>query len=279
MSNYFEYFPTLLYANTAAINVIAKVRFEESVARRSALFYEYQIEEGERADQIAEQYYEDATYDWVVYLSNGIIDPLNEWYKTENQMSDLISLKYGSILNAKQQTAYYQVSYMFDDSVISPAVFASLSSGQKQYWSPILGYNETVINYERKVMDTIAETNRVISLNGSFGDIPAGSVIKQSGTINGTVGFANNTSVVLKHVNGSWATSTPVYFSLTNAVANATITSVTNINQSIPSDEFAYWTPVSLYDYESELNERRKHIKLMNSAYLDLIERDMRDLL
>lgn len=279
MSNYFEYFPTLLYANTAAINVIAKVRFEESVARRAALFYEYQIEEGERADQIADHYYEDPTYDWVVYLSNGIVDPLNEWYKTENEMSDFISLKYGSLLNAKQQTAYYQVSYMFDDSVISPAAFDSLSAGQKQYWSPILGYNDTVINYQRKVMDTIAETNRVIALNGSFGDIPVNTVIKQSGTVNGTVGYANSTSVVLKHVNGEWAASIPVYFSETNSVANATVTSTTSINQSIPSDEFAYWTPVSFYDYESELNERRKHIRLMNSSYLDLVERDMKDLL
>lgn len=279
MSNYFEYFPTLVYANTAAINVIAKVKFEESVARRSALFYEYQVEEGERADQIADHYYEDPSYDWVVYLSNGIIDPLNEWYKTENEMSDFLSLKYGSVTNAKQQTAYYQVSYMFDDSVISPAAYDSLSTGQKQYWAPILGYNDTVINYQRKVMDTIAETNRVIALNGSFGSIPVGSVIKQSGSVNGTVGYANSSNVVLKHVNGEWATSTPVYYSSTGGVANATITSVTNINQSIPSDEFAYWAPVSLYDYESELNERRKHIRLMNSAYLELIERDMRDLL
>ena len=279
MSMFFNYFPSLIYSNTAVTNIIAKVRFEESVAKNLAVFYPYTVSEGERADQIAENYYEDSSLDWLVYLSNGIIDPYHEWPKTEVVLTDFIKEKYGSIANAQIQTAFYRVNYDIDDTVISPAAYQALAAVQKQYWSPILGYNETVINYQRKEIDSVSETNKVISLTGTFGSFNQNDVIKQSSTVNGTVGFANSTTITLKHVSGTWQANSTVYYALGNTVANATVTSVTNVHQPLQAAELAYWIPVSCFDVEVEKNEQSKTIRLMSSAYVDKIERDMKDLL
>lgn len=279
MSSYFSYFPSLLYANTAAVNIIAKVQFDASVLKRSVSFYPYTIINGQRADSIAEQYYGDPSYDWLIYLSNNIIDPINEWPKSENEFNDFLTLKYGSVANTQQQTAYYQVSYSFDERVIGVSTYNALAAGQKKYWMPIINSNDVVINYQRKPIDTVVETNQVVQLIGTFGSIPTSTVIKQSSSVIGTVSFANSSTIVLKHITGTWATATPVYFVATGSVANATITASSIVHQTIPLDEIAYWSAVSIYESEANLNESRKHIRLLNSAYVDVVERDMKDLL
>ena len=279
MSGYFSYFPSLLYANTAAVNIIAKVQFDAAVLKRAVSFYPYTITGDQRADSIAEQYYGDPSYDWLIYLSNNIMDPLNEWPNSENQFNDFLILKYGSIANTQQQTAYYQVSYSFDERVIGTNTYTALATGQKKYWTPIVNNNDVVINYQRKPLDTVVETNQIVQLTGTFSNMTPSTVIKQSSSVMGTVGFANTSTVTLKHVTGTWAAATPVYFVATGALANATITASSIVNQTIPVDEITYWSAISVYESESNLNESRKHIRLLNSAYVDVVERDMKDLL
>jgi hypothetical protein len=279
MSGFFNYFPSLLYANTATTNIIAKVKFIDSVAKNLAVYYPYVINEGERADQIAAHYYEDEQYDWVVYMSNDIVDPHHEWPKSQYDMDNMLKAKYGSLANAQLQTAYYKVNFETDDSVISPAAYEALAGNQKPYWSPIINENEVILNYERKVLNMIAETNNVIALGGTFANVIVGDVLKQSSTVRGTVSFANTSYVVIKHTSGTWATGTTVYKALDNTIANATITSVTTLHTPIDSGVLSYWTPVSLYDHEHEENEKKKHIRLLSADYLDLVERDMKELL
>lgn len=279
MSSYFSYFPTLMYSDTPAVNIIAKVKFDESVSRRLANFYPYTLEEGERADQVAETYYEDSSLDWVVYLSNGIIDPYHEWHKSGAEFDLYIKTKYGSAANADLQTAFYRTDFAFDDAVISPAAYTALSTNLKQYWSPIIGYNDTVINYERRANELVTDTNLVLSLTGTFGSLNEHDIIKQSSGAMGTVGFANSTQAVIKHVTGTWAANTPVTYALSGSSIVANISAVTTISQPISPTEVPYWSAVSQLSVEHENNEATRTIRLLNSTYVDVIERDMRDLL
>lgn len=279
MSGYFSFFPSLLYSNTAVTNVIAKVKFIESVTKNFAVYYPYVIAEGERADQIASHYYEDERYDWVVYMSNDIVDPVHEWPKSQLDMDNMIRTKYGSISNAQLQTAFYKVNYEIDDSVISTAAYDALSGEQKPYWSPILNENEVVLNYERKTLDFTSDTNMIISLSGTFANIEAGDVIKQSASVKGTVSFANTSYIVLKHISGTWQAGSTVYYAGNNAVTTATVTDVTTLHSPISTVVASYWMPVSYYDYEHEENEKKKHIRLIGADYINLIERDMKELL
>ena len=280
MSGYFDFFPSLVYSNTAATNIISKIQFDAAVLKRAVSFYPYTIVNDERADHIAENYYGDASYDWLVYLSNGIVDPHNEWPKSENTMMDFLITKYGSIANTQQQIAYYQVGYTYDDRVIGTNVYDALSGPLKKYWAPITNTRDEVISYQRKPLDTIVETNQIVMLTGTFQGLKASDIVHQSNTsVIGTVSFANSSTVMLKNISGTWLSGNSMYFTSSGSVANATITASNIVDQSIPSNELDYWYPVTVYESESIINEGRKHIRLMNASYLDIVERDMKDLL
>jgi len=278
VSSFLKKFPSILYSNTVATNIIAKINFEESVTRNLAVFFPYQVEEGQRPDQIAENYYGDPNFDWVIYLSNNIIDPYHQWPKTQNTLDNFIKLKFGSIANAQQQVAYYRVNFENDENVISTAAFEALAAIQKQYWSPILGYNNKIINYQRKEIHTVVETNKIILLQGTFSSLNENDLIKQSNSVKGTVSFANSTNVVIKHVVGDWQTNTSVYHSLSDKLVNTTITSVSTISTPISSEEIVYFSPVSYYDIEFEKNESMRNIKLLDNQYIQIIDKEMQEL-
>ena len=282
MAAFFSHFPTILYSNNATTNIIAKVKFQESVKKNLAVFYSYTVKDGERPDQIAEKYYEDASYDWLVYMSNDIVDPYHEWPRTQSDMESLITAKYGSAANAAQQIAFYRTNHETDDRVISSAAYNALSTGEKQYWQAIVGYNDAVLNYERKQLELITETNQLVTLTGTFNQVPPLlSVVKYPGPsipVLGTVAFANSSTVVLKHVTGVWDAGNMVYAG-NNASINATITAANTTARCIPDAESTYWSPVTWFDYEYELNEAKRSIQLISSAYVNKIERDMKELL
>jgi hypothetical protein len=194
-------------------------------------------------------------------------------------MQLFLNKKYGSEANAQIGIAYYENNWATDESVISTAAYAALATNVKKYWNPILDVNNKIKNYERKVNDGVSETNQIISLSGAFSGLKEGDVIKQSASVMGTVNFANTSSVLIKHVSGTWANNTSVYKALSNTVVNASITSVSTVIQNIPINEIPYWNAVTYYDVEHNLNEARKIIRLISPSYINQVERDMKRLL
>lgn len=280
MSSYFSFFPTIAYKNIASQNVLAKVRFEESVKKHAAVFYPYTIIEGERPDQIAEHYYDDATYDWLIYLANGIVDPYHDWPKSQRVFDQYIINKYGSVAIAESQVAFYRTNEDVDERVISPSTYESQTAALKKYWEPILGYGDVVINYQRSTNTLYADTNSVISIVGTFTNTSVGDVLKQ-GDAYGEVAHisSDNTTVQLKHVVGTWTTGVAVTKKITGVTVSSTVTSVTIVYRGISTEEAAFWRPVTKYVSEVETNESKKEIILVHKSFVDDIEREMRDLL
>ena len=268
MSTYFSHIPSTIYNGVAATNIITRARFKQSVLDKSAVYYPYQIKSGERPEQIAESYYGNQNYDWVIYLANEITDPYYEWFKTDEEINALLVKKFGSIQAAQTRVAYYGVNYQTDDRVISTSVYGAFTGAVKKYWMPILGYNEQVINYQRKELDLYAETNQVVSLVGTFTTVSENDKITQ-GSASGFVKYASTTNIVLQHITGTFAAG---------SASCGTVTAATVINQSIPLTEIAYWSPITEMDTAFIDNNKRQLIRLLSPNFLDVIERDMRDL-
>lgn len=269
MSSFFSYFPSLIYDDKAVTNVIAKVKFKESILRNAALFYPYTVVDNERPDQIAERYYNDSSYDWVIYMSNDITDPYYEWPRSDEEVNNLLITKYGTVANSQTQISHYMINYSTDDRVISTAAYEALATSVKKYWQPIVGYNDVVINYQRKPLDMFVETNRVVGLTGAFSNVYVNDVVTQD-SARGTVAFANATNITVRHTTGSFANG---------VISQGTVTNVTVISETIPSDEYVYWTSVSAYEAAHMENESRKTIQILSPTYLDIVERDMKELL
>lgn len=284
--NYFTKLGSVNYNNSIVTNILTSIRFKEVVKQSVTNYYPYTIKEGDRPDTIAQFYYEDERYFWVVLLSNNIIDPYYEWPLGVNDFRKFIIKKYNSIELAQSKTAFYRNAWYNDDSILSPAAYNALSTVRKKYWNPITGFNGSVVSYERKKEDTILETNKIIevTVNSSNNFIIGENVTqKTSGTTtaSGSIRLASNNILTLVHINGTFANTGGNIGSIVGAesLASRTISNVDTIYISIPSDEFVYWEPVSFYNYESELNESRKNIKLIDRQFLQVIEDQMIELL
>lgn len=267
---FFSYFPTVKWNDQIVTNILAKLRFDETVSKNLSVFYPHTVEEGERPDHIAKYYYGDPYYDWIIYFSNNINDPYHEWPKSQDVFDDFITAKFGSVANSQSAIAYYRNNFEADDSVLTSPAYSALASEQKSFWMPIDSENGETIGYERKNAEIILETNIIVAATVANTFPPVeGSIITQN-LARGTVGFSNASTIVLKHISGTFA----------NGISSAgTITNVTTISQPLGATISTYFTPVTFYEHEENLNESRKHIRLLSPAYVEIVERNLRDLL
>jgi len=288
MDNFFKHFPLIRYgnnvSNTVSVNLMAKIAFQKAIQQNYEIFHPYTIKEGDRADTIANYYYGDPGYDWIVYFSNNIVDPYYDWYMDSNSFKNFITNKYGSLTVAKRNIKFFRSNYVSDDSMISTGTYNGLSSNQKRFWYPIVGADNNVIRYERKKEDIIFQTNKTqqlsISIVGNTSFSTNEYIYQTSGAVtvsSGTVSFSNSTVCIVSNIGGTISTS----YNLNggDSLANATVSSVVTLSTDIDPEIQSYFESVSFYDYETEANEKKKNIRLIDVAYVSEIERQFKKLL
>src|ERR1022692_1263615 len=75
---YFTLFPQITYANSVTIDLSKRVGLFNSKLGPN-YYAPYQVQPGVRADILANQIYGDPNVDWLLYLSNNIVDPYYGW--------------------------------------------------------------------------------------------------------------------------------------------------------------------------------------------------------
>ena len=116
MSQYFNFFPKLDYdidggkysQLITSVNFFTKFNISEDGLAKVSNFYPYVVRDGERADIISFNYYGDVKYTWLIYIANDILDPLTEWPKSQSELINFITEKYGSIGQAKDVVHHYE---------------------------------------------------------------------------------------------------------------------------------------------------------------------------
>ena len=69
--------------------------------------YEYTIKDGETPQIIAELYYDDSNYYWVILMMNDIVNYRDEWPLSTAKFDAMINSKYKTVKNAESQTIHY----------------------------------------------------------------------------------------------------------------------------------------------------------------------------
>ena len=109
MSFYFRDFPSVNYQiedyniNEVVQNPLVRFKILDVLRNVKFLYQEYIIEE-ESASEIAFKLYQDETLDWVIYITNNIIDPKYDWPLGYRDFINFIVKKYGSVENASRET-------------------------------------------------------------------------------------------------------------------------------------------------------------------------------
>lgn len=105
---YFKQFANIQYKGKTSKNLLARPKIVEDVMGTTEAFYDFIIPDGLRAEQVAEMYYDDPEYVWLIYLANNIVDPYYEWPLNQRQLDEHVINKYGSIAAAKSTNINYK---------------------------------------------------------------------------------------------------------------------------------------------------------------------------
>lgn len=94
MAKYFEHFPVINYKGTRCRDITRRSQFIQKVTSNPYLYMPYTVKEGERPQDIAQDYYGSVDYDWVVLMANNIIDPYYQWPLEEDDFKKFLIDKY-----------------------------------------------------------------------------------------------------------------------------------------------------------------------------------------
>jgi hypothetical protein len=267
MARYFDRFPIVDYDGDIAKNILARVDFTEKTKRDIYSTFEFTLEEGfERPDLLSYNYYGSSKFDWMIYLTNNIVDPYYDYYKSAEDFKSYMETKYGSNSNARSITLFYRLNWHEDERTITVQQYESLvadeTANARKYWKPKLTNIGAVIGYERIKEDWTVSTNKVLSLSLTVS--PSGFAVGDRVTQTSTEAYATidyidleNNRLTVKHVSGS--------FDVNEAEG---IKEITLISQNIPEAETEYWYAVNAYEDEKETNELKRNVFVLKSSYL-----------
>ena len=106
MSSYFSEVPNFEYVSRlpdskisdyiTVKNFFKRGFLREDIFQNLTFFTKYQIQGSDRPDNVASQVYNDSTLDWLVLMSNNIVNIQNEWPLSNLDFDELMLEKYGS---------------------------------------------------------------------------------------------------------------------------------------------------------------------------------------
>ena len=125
MASYFRQVPNFDYVNRdsdgknigdyqVVKNLFKRVKIREDILQNLAYFTQYKIQGDDRPDNVAFEIYDDETLDWVVLLSNNIMNIQDEWPMTQSAFNDFLIKKYGDIEKANN-IHHYETREMKND--------------------------------------------------------------------------------------------------------------------------------------------------------------------
>ena len=101
---YFKYFPEIVYDVRGKkdnlrldfiTNILVRVRKKLEITN-AAIFEQYFVRDGDRADTLAYQFYDDSTLHWIILYANYMTNPYYDWPMTYFDLQKYIAKKYAN---------------------------------------------------------------------------------------------------------------------------------------------------------------------------------------
>ena len=277
---YFSNLPVITYANNFVRNILSRAKIVDEFKNNQSTYYPYVLKEGSasglRLENLSFDYYDDIDNVWIVHLANEIVDPYYDAPLTGIDFESFLTKKYGSLRKAYQTVKFYRNNYDQDDRILTISGYTALPSETKKYWTPSVNFDNNIIGYERIKDDTIITTNKIltldITLSGNAQFQTNEKVIQDTSGAAGFITFSNTTMISVQHITGTFSNNSAYYITGQDSSANASPSTVTTIKENLTENEAVYFSPVTAYDYENELNESKKNVILIDSKYTGMIQ-------
>jgi hypothetical protein len=142
-------------------NLFKRVKLRPDIYQNTAYFTKYTILGNERPDAVADKFYEDPTLDWIILLSNNILNIQTEWPMAQTQFDEWLIEKYGSYENLYSGVHHYETTEIVNSegTVIIPAGLKVSEDYNVSYYDFITDSQEIASNF------TVAITNYDYEVN------------------------------------------------------------------------------------------------------------------
>jgi hypothetical protein len=240
ISPYLDSFPKIDYSISEDKNVTENVT---NIFKRYAMLREvlsnagsyvlYEVEDNDTPEILAERVYSDAGAGWMILYANKIMDPQFDWPLSDINFKKYIIEKYGSV--AAAQTSYHHYEKIVETRV-----------GDQTYTRTYLVNKERLTENALDVPYTYYEPYS----NNFF--LTADTSVVTADNVYFTVDHSNHFSYD--------DTSLPEYYSYEAHNVNDTTVFMNT-----------YGRAVTNYDYELELNDNKKFIKVVKAQYYNQI--------
>lgn len=249
MTNFLEYFPRIPYdiyrTELSDFQIITDITYRVSILREVlnnvGSYYYYTIKDGETPEVLAEAVYKDPEAHWIILYANNIYDPQYDWPLIGRSFKKYMANKYRAQAASSLSISEDEIT---DIQVISWTQDTTNPDSVHHYEKQITRYNSSddttlQINLE------INRTNLTQILNQFISNIPYDFYTGNPGD-----------SRALEY-HGSFET-----FSVNGKTVNQTIKGAA----------------ITYYDYENELNESKRLIKVIKSEYYTQIIKEFKAL-
>ncbi len=154
---YFSVYPKVAYKvdefdYIKAIDITSSIKIKKYISSYKGITYTpYIVKNGERPDAVSYKLYGKEKYDWILLLVNDIDNIYEDWSKSDSDMIDYITEKYGSMTYATSAIKHYYDTY---GNIIDQTTYFALPQGEKR----VETYYEYEVrkNYEKAQIKTIS---------------------------------------------------------------------------------------------------------------------------
>tara|TARA_A100001391_G_scaffold79662_1_gene51712 strand:+ start:480 stop:1469 length:990 start_codon:yes stop_codon:yes gene_type:complete len=276
-------------------NLFKRAKLRSDIDSAITAFSYYKISEGERPDTLAKKIYNDSELDWVILTTNNITNVRDQWPLEGMSFTNYLLSKYGtSDMTEEEKYAELNKVKHYETTQV------------KDEYDRILLEKGAIVDKDFKFTftkevprnKTISEVTLTLPFTASFN---AGDAITQptansggytftggSGTVKTTT--SNKTKVIINKVVGNFITTPSGIPAGNPLLLNGVVLTNSGVSGNPVGVSIRYKTNttavtvnpvkgVSHYEYEVDMNEKKRRIKVLKPEYLSVFISDMRNIM
>jgi hypothetical protein len=285
----------------AVKNLFKRGKLREDIFQNLSYFEKYSIVGDDRPDNVAYKVYGDATLDWVILLSNNILNIQNEWPLPQNIFDSLMLEKYDTYENLYSGIHHYEteevrnsrgeivlnsgikintnwresgnfISTRREKNIVSIIYRSDSNLIEISFLTPIDGIRVQSEFTVSGVDNSIFNGNFVV--NSINEDYSSGKV----STIKYEVNYSSSEDIIIELTGNEYVEFFPSGEDIsTNQYYYEYLDNSLGLVERISSNTFL--TPITNYQYESELENEKRNIYILKRQYLNIVFNDMDEIM
>lgn len=174
MASYFSYLPNIELAvrpiqfpwseqqYKVAKNIFRRFKINDSAIDTAMYFRKLTVTDADRPDVISQKVYGTSDYDWVILMSNNVINPYFDWPMSQPVLDDYINQKYAAPYEIKHYETR-EVKNSAGATVLPEGQIVDESFFRAPYW---IEFNETTGDFPKPDNETNLTVLRKIEVTG-----------------------------------------------------------------------------------------------------------------